>query len=53
MANARVSSVAMAAGAVRWKNDSTKLASTIPKTTRRARMKRGSGSAADADMLPL
>ena len=35
--NARVSSPAIAAGAVRWKNDSTKLASTIPNTTRRAR----------------
>ena len=46
IANARVSSPAIAAGAVRWKNDSTKLASTMPKTTRRARTKRGSGGAA-------
>ena len=32
---ARVSSPAIAAGAVRWKNDSTKLASTMPNTSRR------------------
>src|SRR5437762_3843826 len=37
IANARVSSPAMAAGAVRWKNDSTKLARAIANTTRRVR----------------
>ena len=31
MANARASSPAIAAGAVRWKNDRTKLASAMPK----------------------
>jgi hypothetical protein len=37
-----VSSLAIAAGAVRWKNDSTKLASMMPSTTRRTRTKRAS-----------
>ncbi len=38
--NARMSSEAIAAGAVRWKNERTKLASTMPNTMRRVRTNR-------------